>query len=808
MNRKAFCSLLMMAIVSAIAPSNSAFCATPHTMSFDEAVGKYMQAHCVKCHGADKQEGEFRVDTLSKNVGIDDTALWAEVRERISSGEMPPEDVENRPTADQGAEVVEWLTIKIEEGEQARMSKMDRVSFHRLSREEYVNTIYDLIGVHFDATDPGGFSEDPDWQGFERIGSVLSLSPNHIEKYFEAAETILTEAYPDKEPEEFKLMKEAVPVRSIGEPYKSQLEAKGLLDKVRFDLWPEDMHRYSNPGRLPVAGVYEVRVKLSGLKPEDGRAPRLKVYHDKLDRVLFAQDVVAPEDDPTIITFQTHLPEGSQSIHLYNDVPGPSNLPRSGRHGRKPFVSIKDGRIPWQLKLTDEEGNALYPFLILDWCEWRGPIITEKEQALRDDYWPTEEGNLDQVRSGLSKLAERAFRRPLREGEIDQYVGLVESEMAAGATFKAALKTSMLAILCSKSFLFVVEGEANNDRQTLNDWEIATRLSYFLWSTMPDEELFNLAEQGKLHDKQVLKQQVARMLADPKAKRFSDSFPRQWLELKKVGMFPPDEGLYPEYDQHLEDSMIGETTAFFGEILEKNLTLREFLNSDWTMLNPRLAMFYGIPNVSGDQFQRISLKPEDHRGGLLTQASVLSLTSDGQRHRPVHRGVWLSKAIFGKTPPPPPANVDAIEPNPVDSAKSTLRMKIEAHRDNPSCASCHKKIDPLGLAFENYDAIGSWRTVEKVQRGTGKDPEVNPSGELPDGRSFADAGEFKQLLLDDLDAFNATFIEKLATYGLRRAMTFEDEKDLAAIAEAAKKDDYKVKSIVETFVLSDLFQKR
>lgn len=781
---------------------------TIRAADFDTAVGEYFAKHCISCHGSEKQESEFRIDTLSKEVGLKDTALWAEVRERISSGEMPPENVENHPTAEQGAAVVQWLSDRIREGESARMAQRDRVSFHRLSRDEYVHTIYDLLGVHFDATDPGGFTEDPEWHGFERLGSVLSLSPSHIEKYFLAAETVLNEAYPDKPVEPVTVLKPAVPPNTIREPYLSALEAEGLLDKVRFDLWPQDKHRYSHPGRLPAAGVYECRMQLSGLKPADGRAPRIKFYHTKLDRVLFERDITAPEDKPIIISFRTHLPNGSHQIHVINDVPGPSNLPRSGRHGRKPFVSIKHGRIPWQLKLTDEEGNALYPFMILDWAEWKGPIISKQEQQRRDDYMPSEEGNFEQVREGLSTLARRAFRRPLLPGEIDKYVGIVKAEIDAGAEFRSAVKTGMLSILCSKSFLFLVEGAEESDRQELNDWELASRLSYFLWSTMPDDELFALAEQGRLHEPDELRRQIARMLADPNAERFTESFPTQWLRLRKVGMFPPDEKLYPEYDAHLEQSIIGETTSFFREVLDSNLTLREFLHSDWTMLNPRLATFYGVPNITEDRFQRVALKPEDHRGGLLTQASILSLTSDGTRHRPVHRGVWLLESILGKSPPPPPANVDPIEPSPLDQPKATLRMKLDAHKTNPTCASCHAKIDPLGLAFENFNAIGSWRTEEVVQRGTGANPKVDPSGRLPDGRTFSNAEDFKQLLMDDLDEFNVTFIKKLATYGLRRTMTFEDHDRIEKIATASKAADYEVSAIIEALVLSDLFKGR
>jgi hypothetical protein len=254
--------------------------------------------------------------------------------------------------------------------------------------------------------------------------------------------------------------------------------------------------------------------------------------------------------------------------------------------------------------------------------------------------------------------------------------------------------------------------------------------------------------------------------------------------------------------------MIQETTATFREVLWKNLSLREFLDSDWTMLNARLAEHYGIPGVEGDEFRRVALVPESHRGGLLTQASILSLTSDGTRHRPVHRGVWVMESILGRSPLPPPANVPPIEPTPAKSPKATLRMKLDAHKSDPNCAACHRKMDPLGFAFDAYDAIGRWRTVEVVRDGAGDNPKVDPSGELPDGRKFADAAEFKKLLLADLDRFGAAFIEKLATYALRRGMTVDDRPALAELARRSKAAEYRLASIVEALALSDLFQKR
>jgi hypothetical protein len=582
-----------------------------------------------------------------------------------------------------------------------------------------------------------------------------------------------------------------------------------VLDKVRYELWPGDVFRYSQlKDPLPESGFYEITYTVSGLKPEKGRAPRIKVYETKLDRTLHEQDVIAPEDQPMKVTFLAHLPKGRPTIEVYNDVPGPSNLPRSGRHGNRPFISLQDGRMPWQMKLTDEQGRPRYPFLILHSISWRGPIVTDQERQLRADYLP-KEGDLAEVRESLRKLATRAFRRPVTDEELNGFAGIVETELKAGEKFQSAVKAGMAAILCAKSFIFLAEGDPNSIRHTLNDWEIASRLSYLLWSTMPDAELFALAEAGKLRDKAELGRQVARMLADPRSQRFTDSFTSQWLRLRKVGMFPPDKMIYPDYDKHLEACMTGEPRAFFREVLTRGLTLREFLDSDWTMANARLAQFYGLPadGLSGDGFQRVALTPGSRRGGLLTQAAILSLTSDGTRHRPVHRGVWVMESIFGKSPPPPPANVDPIEPNPVTAPKATLRMKLEAHIHDANCAACHEKIDPLGLAFENYDAIGRWRETEKTE-GTGPDPAVNPSGKFPDGRAYKDVDEFKRLLLAELDAFNHTFIEKLATYALRRGMSYDDRDELKAIASASKAADYRVKDIIVALVTSELFQKR
>jgi hypothetical protein len=305
-----------------------------------------------------------------------------------------------------------------------------------------------------------------------------------------------------------------------------------------------------------------------------------------------------------------------------------------------------------------------------------------------------------------------------------------------------------------------------------------------------------------------LQNEVDRMLTDSRINRFIDDFSRQWLQLHRVGMFPPDKKLYPSYDDWLETSMRAEPVEYFREMLAKNLPVEGFLDSDWTMANARLCDFYGLPEPKTGSFQRVSLKPEDHRGGLLSMGAVLGLTSDGTRHRPVHRGVWVSETIFNRTPPSPPANVDPIEPIPPTGTKITIRQRIEVHAKNASCAACHRNIDPLGLAFDQYDAVGQWRTRERVPTGVGEDPLVDASGVMPDGRPFSDSIEFKRLLLEDRDKVARAFIEHLCTYALRRVLTVDDRDDLESIQEESQKNQYRVKDIVRSVALSELMSKR
>jgi mono/diheme cytochrome c family protein len=787
------------------------------SVAFAQVVKPFIAKHCTSCHGPEKQKGDLRLDTITTDFASPATAgHWMEVMERINSGDMPPKK-EARPAAADIARVADWITGELTEADRARQrNDHASVTYSRLTREEYRNSIRDLLGVTVDVFDPTGLPEDPAWHGFERIGSVLTLSPAHIEKYLIAADLALSEAIAlDQQPELLRETYDAVGLRRIRHDLRDQLTAQGVLDQVRVDVVPNNTV-IGHPGEgndvvVKVAGEYRFRVKLSALRPEGGRAPRLLVYAASISRTLYEGDVEAPIDQPATIEFSAHLPVGRHQIRLINAVPGPRPEDRRSRPiNNSPFFTLQR-RLPWQMKLTDEAGKPLWPLMVVDFWDLAGPLQASWPPPAHQQLFtraPDAAKDAAYARDIIARFATRAWRRPVEGGEIDRLVRLAEKDRSLGNSFEASVKTALQAVLCSPRFLFLAEGSAGKARQQLDPWELASRLSYFLWSTLPDEQLTRLAASGQLLDRSVLRGEVRRMLSDAKAAAFTDSFPRQWLRLRQVGMFAPDSKLYPDYDDHLQTSMIAESVGYFREVLANNLSVREFLASDWTMLNERLASHYGIAGVAGDAMRRVALKPEDHRGGLLTQGAILSMTSDGTRHRPVHRGVWVLEAIIGKPPPPPPANVPAISADQKDQPKQGLRAKLEAHRADERCASCHAKIDPLGLAFDHYDAIGRWRTAEKVQEGSGEDPKIDASGELIDGRKFADHDELKRLLVADLPQFAAALTDHLATYALRRGMSFADRKDLHAIAAAIAANGWRLGDLVEHLVVSDLFQRR
>ncbi len=786
----------------------------------------FLTKHCVRCHGPQKEEGDVRLDQLSRDFRLgSDSHRWGEVVEKVNSGEMPPAK-EPKPTQNEIALFVTSLDMRLKEGRATRMAARPAVSHYRLSRKEYQNTVYDLLGVRYDPAKPGELNEDTLWHGYERIGSELSLSPSHVDRYYRAAEQVLDRAFPAVASDARKVRKTAAEIRySGGQAQQETLDRFGVKRPLRFLLFPGRVQTALAPhwlGRTGPehSGLYRLTMQASGIRPPGGQPAHLsigKATGEETVDGLIEFDITAPEDKPQIYQFEVFL-EMPQALDF--SVVATDGVDRRGgaafrnalSSGSYIFTHSSETKLlnPTAPQMFDQQGNGIFSTVIIDWIEWEGPIVTDAEKARRDGLRPPDDAANEVVAAHLLRFAERAWRRPVQRDEIEQYLQAYRAERDAGEKLADAYRVAMQGVLTSRHFIYLVEGDPA-PRERLTDNELAARLSYFLWSSMPDDALLSAAKSRTLTggpNQDGLKKEVDRLLADKKIQRFIDDFARQWLQLHRLGMFPPDKKLYPNYDLWLEASLRAEPIEYFREMFAKNAALTGFIDSDWTMANARLCDFYGLPEPKSGGFERVAIRPEHHRGGLLTMGAVLGLTSDGTRHRPVHRGVWLSEAIFNRTPPPPPANVAAIEPNPPESPKATLRQKIEAHRDNANCAACHARIDPLGLAWDNYDAIGQWRTREKVAKGTGDDPAIDPSGVLPDGRAFQDSLQFKQLLLADRDQIARAFIEHLGTYALRRVLTVDDRDDIQQIVAEAKKAGYGVQDIVRAVATSELMRKR
>jgi mono/diheme cytochrome c family protein len=412
--------------------------------------------------------------------------------------------------------------------------------------------------------------------------------------------------------------------------------------------------------------------------------------------------------------------------------------------------------------------------------------------------------NEEAARQILERFATRAYRRPLRRDEVQRLLRFVEMAEKNRDSFETGIALALQAVLVSPHFLFRVEMDRKPDDPTaihpINDYELASRLSYFLWSSMPDEELFELARKKTLHQPEVLEKQVRRMLKEPRSRALVENFAGQWLQLRSLKDFKPDPDLFPTFDEKLRSAMLKETELFFENIVREDRGILEFIDGDYTFVNERLAKHYGLPNVKGAEFRRVSLTGTP-RGGILTQAAVLSVTSNPTRTSPVKRGKWILENILGTPPPPPPPGVEELKDDKEAVLSGSLRQRMEQHRANPNCATCHQRMDPLGFGFENFDAIGGWRTRE------GKHA-IDPSGTLPNGQTFAGPVELRAILKTRQDAFARCLAEKLLTYALGRGVERSDRCVLDDIVKSAGKDNYKFSRLAIDIVKSDPFQKR
>jgi mono/diheme cytochrome c family protein len=754
----------------------------------------FLKAHCFECHDADSQKGGLNLAALKPDFAAKAAAdTWEKVLDRVESGEMPPKKKARPPEKDRDA-FLAAVGAQLTAADTQRHQREGRVAMRRLNRFEYQNTIRDLLGIEVNVMEL--LPEDGQAHGFDKLDAALTLSPVQVEKYLEAADLALDTALGIGPQPKFVQERFAATNLIAGWETKSQrvLDA-GAMVIFNSGYSPTELRRF----RAPAPGFYRIRISAAGYQTA-GQPQVFRVYAGNFGvggKTKVVGYFEVPADKPKVVEVTTHLDARGDTLKV-----------------------IPYGTIPWQNTAATYTG----PGVNVEWIEVEGPLdAKEWPPANRAKLLGTvslERGTAGDAEEVVRGFAQRCFRRPVSHADVAPYVKLAADRLATGMKFEDALRVGLKAVLVSPRFLLLDEKPGR-----LDDFALASRLSYFLWSSMPDAVLLDAAAKGDLGKPAVLRAQVERMLNDARARRFTEDFTGQWLGLRNIEFTTPDARLYPEFDELLQVSMVRETHAFFDELLRRDLSLLNFVESDFAMLNARLAKHYGIPGVAGLDVRRVALRPEWHRGGVLTHASVMKVTANGTTTSPVLRGVWMLDRVLGRPAPPPPKNVAAIEPD-IRGAKS-FREQLAKHRDVESCAVCHVRIDPVGFALENYDVIGGWReryriSPERNQRGVeytslrvnerdmriAIGPRVDASDALPDGRRFRNLAELKSLLLEDKDAIARGLAEKLLIYATGHELEFADRRAAKDLVAKVKSKNYGLRSLVNEVVQSEVFRSK
>ena len=740
--------------------------APPAVDVFAKDVRPLLTKYCTTCHNEKKQAAglslESYVDTATARKAGD---VWEMVREHVDTKQMPPKK-SPQPTDAERKVITAWAESAVSKVDCGLARDPGRPTVRRLNRVEYNNTVRDLLGVDVKPADD--FPSDDVGYGFDNIGDVLSMPPILLEKYLGAAEKVLEAAVvipkvPASSREVFKPQNVRV---TLGNKAKEKNRI-ALTENGSAVVFYDFLH----------AGEYTFRCRCYGEQAGD-ELPKLAIEFNK--RPVKEFTVEAVEGKAKSYEVRTKVPVGKYEVG---------------------FSFTND-----YLDTTTRKDRNLY----IETMEIEGPInpVPKAPPASHAKIFFTQPKAKDDrsatAREILSAFATKAYRRPVTDAEVARLVKLFEYADAPGEPFEAAVRHSLKAVLVSPHFLFRIEKDAepNNPEAVhpISDFEFATRLSYFLWASMPDDELFRLAKAGELRKPGVTEAQVARMLKDPKAAALVENFAGQWLMLRTLATLTPDRKTYRTFDNTLRDAMIKETELFFAHIVKEDRSVLELLDADYTFLNDRLAKHYGLPELKGAEFRKVSL-PDHSRGGVLTQASVLTVTSNPTRTSPVKRGKWILENILGTPPPPPPPDVPELDDEKKGPLTGSLRQRMEKHRENAACATCHAKMDPLGFGLENFDGVGRFRTFDG-------DFKVDPSGVLPDGAKFSGPADLKKVLLGKGDQFRRNLADRLLTYAIGRGLEYYDACTLTDITAAMKKNDDRFSSLVLGIVTSDTFQKR
>ncbi|HVK12157.1 MAG TPA: DUF1592 domain-containing protein [Gemmataceae bacterium] len=740
------------------------------TDPYVESVLPVFARYCVSCHNDKKKSAGLSLapykDSASARKARD---LWDTVKELVENKQMPPKGKPQPSDAERKA-VVAWIDSTAIKVDCTQPRDPGRPTIRRLNKVEYDNTIRDLIGVDLRAAD--AFPADDVGYGFDNIGDVLSLPPVLFEKYLTAAERALDAAIVVPKP--IKVHTERVPPRNL----RASL---GPLARQQKRVFLNKNGSATANYDFAYEGEYILRARAYG--EQAGKdLPRLSVELDR--RPIKSFDVEAVEGKPATYEVRTKVAAGKHDVSFT-------------------FTNAFTDKSTKDVKSADRT-------LSIEQVEIEGPYnpVRRPPPAAHQKIFvanPTGPGDAEAAaRKVITAFADRAYRRPIKVDELARLTKLYQFAASQNEPFEASVKHALKAVLVSPHFLFRIERDAdpNNPEAVhpVTPHELATRLSYFLWSTMPDEELFRLAESGELRNPAVLEAQVRRMLKDPKSIELSENFAGQWLMLRTLTTVQPDRQAFPKFDAPLRKSMIRETELYFDHVMRDDRSVLEFLDSDYTFVNAVLAQHYGIPDVTGNDFRKVALK-DSPRGGILTHGSILTVTSNPTRTSPVMRGKWVLENILGTPPPPPPPDVPELEADSKAQLTGSLRQRMEKHRNDPNCATCHAKMDPIGFGLENFDAVGAYRTEDGRFK-------IDAGGVLPDGAKFTGPADLRKVLIAKADLFRKNLAEKMLTYAIGRGLEHYDRCSVDDVIGHLKKGQDKFSALVLGVVMSEPFQKR
>lgn len=761
--------------------SDSATAATERAL-----VNKY----CVVCHSDRLKTGGISLQSADMTNIPAGAELWEKVIHKLSLGAMPPQGMP-RPDQPSIDHLVSWLTTSIDRAAAAHPNP-GRATLHRLNRTEYANAIHDLLGLEVDPAPL--LPADDESYGFDDIADVLRTSPSLLERYMSASWNLSRLAVGDP-----NITADTTTYRA--KPDLSQNEhMEGLPLGTRGGL---AIRHY-----FPLDGEYVIKVRLwratadviKGLEElhqveisVDGQRVKLATIGGKDEQELsYTNSGKSAEEIDSRLTVRVPVKAGMRTVVATFMAEGESQ----DDNILEPFERAN-------LDPLDFRGlPAVDRVSITGPLKSTGPGDTASRRLIFTCRPHGQAEELPCAKKIIGTLARKAFRRPVNDNDLETLLSFYQKGRNEGGTFDSGIEAAIQLILASPEFLFRFEPDpaalAPGAVYRVSDLELASRLSFFLWSSIPDEQLLNLATLGKLHEPAVLDAQVKRMLADPKSKALVDNFADQWLYLRNLKNINPDFETFPDFDDNLRQAMKQETDLFLDNIIREDRSIMDLIDANYTFINERLARHYGIPNIYGSDFRRVTLT-DDRRRGLLGQASILTVTSLPTRTSPVNRGKWILTNLIGMPPNPPPPNVPALKEHSDPGKITSLRQRMEEHRQNEPCRSCHKLMDPIGFSLENFDAVGQWRSTDEGAK-------IDPSGVMFNGAKIDGPESLREILMAKPQIFASVFTEKLMTYGLGRGVQYYDMPAIRAIVRQAGKNDYRLSAIVLGIVQSTPFQ--